>query len=206
MKRFRAIIFDLGGVLSIGEKEEFAVGVHEFVSKTLRLSLDQYLDSIDTAYADGISGKISGSEALKEMGTNLEISPERLKKIYIKAYKKNFRIDKKLYKFALKLKKAGYKIGIISDIWQIAKEALLDNKYYKKFDSITASCDVGSRKTNSEIFKVSLKKLNVKAKDALFTDNQTWNLTAPRKLGITSILYKNRKHFIAELKKLGVTI
>ncbi|MFZ1970806.1 MAG: HAD-IA family hydrolase [Candidatus Nanoarchaeia archaeon] len=204
MKRFKAIIFDLGGVLSIGEKEEFAVGVHEFVSKRLGLSFDQYIDSIDTIYGDAISGRISGIKALKGMAKNLNIFPEKLKKIYFKAYKVNFKIDRKIYRFALKLKKEGYKIGIISDIWEIAKEALLENKYYKKFDSITASCDVGSRKTSPKIFKVSLKKLRVNPKDTIFTDNQTWNLTAPRKLGITSILYKNKKHLIGELKKLGV--
>jgi FMN phosphatase YigB (HAD superfamily) len=206
MKRFKAIIFDLGGVLSIGEKEEFAVGVHEFVSKKLGLSLDQYLDSIDTIYANAISGKISGIKALNGMAKNLNITPEKLKKIYFKAYKKNFRIDKGLYRFAIRLKKEGYKIAIISDIWEIAKEALLDNKYYRKFNSITTSCDIGARKTGSKIFKVSLKKLKTSPNETIFTDNQKWNLTAPRKLGITSILYKNRKHFIEELKRLGVTV
>jgi hypothetical protein len=44
----------------------------------------------------------------------------------------------------------------------------------------------------------------VHPKEAIFTDNQKWNLPAPRKLGIRSFLFKNNKQFISELKKLGI--
>lgn len=205
MKRFKAIIFDLGGVLSIGGREENTDGIHEFVSKKLNLSLDQYLDSIDTIYGDAITGRISGEKALRKMAKNLRTTPEKLKKIYLHAYKRNFKRDKKIYRFALKLKKEGYKIAIISDIWQVAKQALLDNKY-RKFDVIVTSCDVGSRKTDTKIFKIALKKLRLNSKDVIFTDNQKWNLVAPRKLGITSIWYQNRKQFIKELEKHGIAV
>ncbi|MCL5730445.1 MAG: HAD hydrolase-like protein [Candidatus Pacearchaeota archaeon] len=203
-KRFKAIIFDLGGVLSVGKKEEFAIGVHEFVAKKLKLSLDQYMDSIDEIYSAAISGTIPRQKVVAIMSKNLNITPKALKEIYFKAYKKNFRRDKGLYHLALDLKKKGYKIAIISDIWCIAKEALLDNRYYKKFDVVIASCDVGSRKTGTEIFKVALRKLDVSAHEALFTDNQKWNLIAPRKIGVKPILYKNKRQFMMQLKKYGV--
>lgn len=205
MKRFKAVILDLGGVLSVGKKEEFAEGVHEFVSRKLDISLDQYLDSIDTTYADAISGKISGRKALKDMAKNLNVSPDKLKKVYMEAYRKNFKRDEKLYQFVLKLKKKGYKISIISDIWEIAKEALIDRRY-SRFDDVVTSCDVGSRKTNTKIFRVALKRLNVNPKEAIFTDNQKWNLVSPRKLGITPVWYRSRKQFIKELKKRGITV
>jgi putative hydrolase of the HAD superfamily len=102
------------------------------------------------------------------------------------------------------LKDKGYKISICSDIWKVAKEAILTKKYYGKFDDIVTSYSVGARKTNPKIFKIALKRLGISPKEAIFTDNRAWNLVAPKRLGITSILYKNPKQFIQELKKLKV--
>jgi len=201
-KRFRAIIFDLGGVLSVNRK--FRAGVHSLVARKLRVSIDQYIDSIDETYAAAISGKISKLEALKTMSRNLDTTPKNLEKIFKRAYRKNFRRDKSLYRLALSLRKKGYEISIISDIWYVAKEALIDKSYYRDFNSVVTSCEVGSRKTDKKIFQFAIKQLNVSPKEVLFTDNRKWNLTAPKKLGITSIHYKNKKQFIKELKKLKI--
>ncbi|MDD5699594.1 MAG: HAD family phosphatase [Candidatus Nanoarchaeia archaeon] len=201
MKRFKAIIFDLGGVLSLGPRNN---GVHSFVAKKLGMNLDTYFDSIDEVYADAITGKISPQKALKVMARNLNTNPEKLERFYLQSYKKNFKRDNTLYNFALNLKKKGYKISILSDIWKAAREAILTEEKYGKFDDIVTSYEVGVRKTNPRIFRVALKRLNVKPGEAIFTDNRVWNLIAPRKLGITAILYKNPQQFVGDLKKLGI--
>ncbi len=203
MKRFKAVFFDLGGVLSVGKSFELNDGVHKAVARKLKLPLDQYFDSIDTYYSDAMLGRISKHEALKMMAKDLDTNPKKLERIYFNVYKKNFRRNKKLYNFALKLKKTGYKISIISDIWPVAKEVLLDRKY-TKFNSIITSCDAGVRKIDPRIFKIALRRLHLKPKQVVFTDNQKWNLIAPKRLGIKSILYKNNKQLINDLKKLGI--
>src|SRR5208283_345788 len=152
MKRFKAIFFDLGGVLSLGKKLELNDGVHKTVAKKLGLPLDQYFDSIDTYYSDAMLGRISKREALKMMAKDLNTDPGKLERAYKQIYKKYFKRNIPLYKFALKLKREGYKISIISDIWPVAKDVLLDEKY-NRFDDIVTSCDVGVRKISTEIFK-----------------------------------------------------
>jgi HAD superfamily hydrolase (TIGR01509 family) len=203
MKRYKAIFFDLGGVLSLGKTLELNDGVHKTVAKKLGLPLDQYFDSIDTYYSDAMLGRISKKQALKMMAKDLNTNPQKLERLYKQIYKENFKKNIPLYQFALKLKKDGYKISIISDIWPVAKDVLLDGKF-NAFDDIVTSCDVGVRKICPEIFKIALKRLYVHPKEAIFTDNQKWNLPAPRKLGIRSFLFKNNKQFISELKKLGI--
>ncbi len=203
MKRYKAIFFDLGGVLSLGKTFELKEGVHKAVAEKLGLPLDQYFDSIDTYYSDAMLGRISKKEALKMMAKDLNTNAKKLERSYRQVYKENFKRNMPLYRFALKLKKEGYKISIISDIWPVAKDVLLDEKY-NKFDDIVTSCDVGVRKICPEIFKVALKRLHLNPKEVIFTDNQKWNLPAPRKLGIESILFKNNKQFFRELKKLRV--
>ncbi len=202
--KIKAIILDIGGVLQIGKyhKDHKTSRVHDYVSKKLRISLDQYFDSIDSVYADSIEGKVPEKEALETMAKNLKISVKKLRKIFIKAYRKNFKFNEQLFKEALKLKKRGYKIAILSDQWYVSKQALVNSKLKKNFNLIIISCDVGVRKPNPKIYKLITKKLEISAKNCLFIDNQQWNIKPAKKLGMKTILFRNNKQAIFELENL----
>ncbi len=207
--KIKAIIFDIGGVLIEGSllkkpTKKHVHGIHLSVAKKLKITPDQYFDSIDTAYADSIVGKVTEEKTLKIMATNLKTTPEKLKRIYIKSYKKLFKKNKKLLKLAFQLKKKGYKIAILSDQWQISEEILAPKKLINKFNISIISSDVKLRKPNPKIYKLTLKKLKLSANKTVFIDNQEWNLVPARKLGMKTILFKNNKQTFEELKKLGV--
>lgn len=208
----KTLIFDVGGVLEINKTPTIenknnhlrTIGVHEYVAKKLRISLDQYFDSIDTTYAMSIEGQISEQEVMRTLSINLKISEKKILKTYKKAYKKNFKTNKKIYKFAFKLKKKGYRIGILSDQWHLSKKTLIKEKYAKKFDAVIVSCDVGMRKPNPEIYKLVLRKLKTKAKEAVFIDNQLWNIKPAKKLNMKTILFKDNEQLFKQLEKLEI--
>jgi len=211
-KTIKTIIFDIGGVLEINKnssilgKHRHTKGVHEYVSKQLGISVDQYLDCIDTTYANSITGKITKKQTLDTLSKNLKTSKKNLQKIYKTAYKKNFNKNKWLYNFAFKLKKQGYKIAILSDQWHISKDSIVDKKLIKKFDVSVISCEVGVRKPSLKIYKIVLKELKLPSKNCLFIDNQEWNLKPAKKIGINTILFKNNNQFLKELKRFDVEI
>jgi len=208
--KIKAIIFDIGGVLQVGRyskkpyKNHRTLGVHNSVSKKLKLSLDQYFDAIDTSYADSIEGKIPEQDALETMAKNLKISVKKLERLYLKEYKKHFKFNEQLFKQALKLKKRSYKIAILSDQWYLSKEALVNLKLKNNFNPIVISCDVGMRKPNPKIYKLIPKKLKISAKNCLFIDNQEWNIKPAKKLGMKTILFKNNKQLRKDLKKISI--
>lgn len=215
MKRskIKAVVFDVGGVLALNKKPILikskksvihSLGVHEYISKKLGLSLDQWFDSSDVYYTMAFEGHISEKETLKIISRNTKTPEKKLKKIIIKAYKKNFKQNKKLYGFAFKLKKMGYKIAILSDQWYLSKEAVILEKYSKKFDAVVVSCDVGTRKPHPEIYKILIKKLNLPAKEILFIDNQEWNLKPAKKLGMKTLLFKNNEKLFEDLERLKI--
>ncbi len=208
-KRIKAIIFDIGNVLIRGSllkkpAREHISGVHEYVAKKLRASLDQYFDSIDTAYAKSIEGKLPKKQVLHIMARNLKTTPRKLEKLYIKSYKRQFKKNRKLLRYAFKLKKKGYKIAILSDQWQVSKEILTPKKITKKFNVAVISCNVGMRKPNPKMYKLTLKKLKLLAKQTVFIDNQKWNLAPAKKLGMKTILFKDNEQTFRDLEKLGV--
>jgi len=208
----KAIIFDVGGVLQIGKyswlafRRHRSTSVHKFMARKFHITLDQWFDSIDTAYAQAIEGKISKKQALSIMAKDLETSSENLESLFVKAYRKYFKRNNKLFDLAFSIRKKGYKIAILSDQWWVSEEALMLSKDTRKFNASIVSCEVGFRKPNPKIYKIALQKLKVKPTEAIFVDNQEWNITPAKKLGFKTILFKNNKQTIKELKKLGVRI
>ena len=198
-KRFEVIVFDVGGVLALGKNSIFEKGrlvpsgVHIDIARKLKISLDQYMDAIDTNYALSIEGKISEKKVMDVFSKNLKVSKKKLKKLYIWAYQKHFNQNKELFKQAKKLKKLGYKIAVLSDQWYLSQEALMPKKLYKSFYPVIVSCEVGTRKPNDKMYELLLKKLKVSPSKILFIDNQLWNTRPANKFGMKTILFKDNK-------------
>lgn len=208
----KAIIFDVNGVLEelrysmFYFKKHTHRSVHEYMAKQLNINPDQWFDAIDTAYAKAIEGKISPKEELSIISRNLKITPNHLKSLWIKAYKKYYKRNNKLFHFAFKLQKNGYVIAMLSDQHSVSKEALIRKEDTKRFNHVFISCDVGMRKPNPKIYKYVLKRLKLKPSEALFIDNQIWNIKPASKLGMKTILFQNNRQTIKDLNKLGICV
>tara|TARA_Y100000310_G_scaffold344450_1_gene457278 strand:- start:1465 stop:2121 length:657 start_codon:yes stop_codon:yes gene_type:complete len=206
-RKVKYIVFDVGGVLALTNyassptRGHLILGTHGYMAKKLGIELDSWFDAIDKVYADSIEGKISREKGLNIISKNLGISKEKFVKLFHKAYKKNFKTNKKLYGLAYKLKKKGYKIGILSDQWYLSQDALMSKRKVKGFNPVIVSCEVGLRKPNPKMYKLLIKKCRCKASEILFIDNRDWNLKPAKKFGIKTILFKNNKQLIKELKK-----
>jgi len=204
--RIKAILIDVGGVLALGEGSKWKKGkfipsgVHLNVAKKLKISIDQYLDSIDSTYVSAITGKLPKQKIIEILSKNFGIDSKKLKKFYLNSYKKNFKQNKELFNKLFKLKKQGYKVAVLSDQWFLSKEALMPEKLYKNFDEIMVSCDVEIRKPNKKIYQLAVKKLNFSPKEILFIDNQKWNILPAKKLGMNTILFKSNKQLFSDEK------
>jgi len=204
----KAVIFDMNGVLELGKYSEEKIrghsllGVHNNISRKLKISVDQWFDAIDSTYAKSIEGNISESKMLKIISKNVKSTPKKLEKIVINAHRKHFKKNKQLFKRAFKFKKQGYKIAILSDQWHLSKKALMLKKEIKNFNKVIVSCDVGVRKPDIRIYKLVLNKLNVLGKNCIFIDNQKWNLVPAKKLGMKTILFKNNKEALKEMENI----
>jgi len=201
----KSIAFDVGGVLA-ASKVKRPRGVHEEMARNFHIDLDSWFDAIDTPYGEAIIGRLSKKEALTRIAKNLSTPPKNLEKLLLKAYQHHFTRNAELYNLAFKLKRAGYKIIILSDQWQVSKEALINKKDARKFNLVLVSCDIGVRKPSKEFFKLAINKSKCHPEEILFIDNREWNLKPAKALGINTILFKNNKQLIKSLKKLKILI
>ena len=202
--KIKTIFFDVGGVLALGKNSFWKngklipSGVHLDVSEKLKISLDQYLEAIETLFAQSIEGKISEKQAISTISKKLKITEGKLRKLYVWAYKRHLKQNKILHKKALELKKLGYKIGILSDQWYLSEKALILKKVYNKFDLKIISCQVGYRKPNPKIYEIAIKRSESKPEEILFIDNQEWNIPPAKKLGMKTIHFQDNKQLFQE--------
>jgi epoxide hydrolase-like predicted phosphatase len=211
-EKIKAIIFDIGGVLFLGDKKLLLghqdARVHEILSKKYNLTLKEWFKILES-YEKSITGEISKKQVLKKLSKKLPVSEKKLEKDFLKAYKKTYRKNKQLFKHAKKLKKQGYLVGILSDQSYFSYEALIKKKYFRFFSPKVISFNTGYRKPEKEIYQYLKKELDdlsttnrIKYSEIIFIDNRDWNLKPAKKLGMKTILYKNNKQTIKKLNEL----
>jgi glucose-1-phosphatase len=70
------------------------------------------------------------------------------------------------------------------------------------FDYRFASCNIGLRKPDPKIYRYVLKKMKAKPEETIFIDNMLENVLGATRVGINSILFKNRMELDIHLSKI----
>ena len=202
----KAILFDFGDVLL---KSKFKHTLIEDVTKkfTETLVIDcGTFEKIQKKYHQSLKiGKISFSDFSKELKEelNLKISIHKIIEIWNKCYLETSILNQSLFDIVKKLKKH-YKVGLISNIYNLTvktdrKRGLLDI-----FEPCILSCEVGLEKPQKEIYELALKKLNINSMNCVFIDNNFKYLEVPKEIGFNVIHFQNNMQLIKDLKKIGV--
>ena len=207
--KIKAVIFDIGGVLASinGPKRELGhhpVIMSNYIMKRLGIKRDLWVKIFKLTHVEASTGKLPKRDFLLRLAKGFGTSASEIEKLFIEGYRKAFRQNEELYKYAYALKKRGYKIAILSDQWKLSEECVMVPSKNRKFNVVVVSCDVGLKKPDPRIYRLTLRKLRVGADTAVFVDNRRENVAAAKKVGMKAILYKNNRQVIHGLKKLGV--
>ncbi len=210
--KIKAVIFDVGEVLFLAKDKKKEGNLLSSFRETCLLlknvdaNLERVYEDTREIYFKSSAGKISKKETLKQFSEELGISQGKTEEAFEDVYRDNTIENKKLYDYALKLKKKGYKIGISSIQFHLSKDILIPKKYYGHFDALQISCEDGLRKPDKNAFEFVLKKLQVEPKESVFIDDKQKNLDSAKELGMKAILFKNNRQLIKDLKNFGVKI
>lgn len=74
------------------------------------------------------------------------------------------------------------------------------------FHDWVASCDVGCRKPDPEIYRLALKRGGVKPESAVYIDDRTELVEAGRRIGLHAIRFENSEQLATELRSCGVKL
>ncbi|MFA6023076.1 MAG: HAD-IA family hydrolase [Candidatus Pacearchaeota archaeon] len=200
-KEIKVIIFDVGGVLLKSRNKS----IHEYMSKKLKVSLEDWFDSIEQYWDEMIKDESTTNYGLTQIARHYHIPKYKLEAMFTKGFKKIFRKDYRMFRLLKKLKKT-YKIAILSDQLLMSYNAFKKYRFDERVDLAIWSHKEGVRKPNIEIYQLIVKRLKVPAESCLFIDNRDWNLIPAKKIGMKFILFQNFRQLFNQLKVLGVKI
>lgn len=182
------------------------VGIEKTLEPILKILAKEIEDKI---YCDDLEklfhGEISEEEYWEKViaKNNWDVDTKLLKK----TVRDNFAIIDGTREIIEELKRAGYKLGLLSihaKEWIDHCEKKFD--YHKLFDTIMYSFQVGVSKPQKEAFELILSEMKASPEETLFIDNSLNNTEAAKMLNINTILFKNPQQLRHELKNLNIKI
>jgi putative hydrolase of the HAD superfamily len=195
----KAIIFDWGGVLINSPNP----GIISYCAKYLHIP-EETFEKVSKKYKQDFQmGKISEDEFWNKICLDLKIQKPSILSLWREALIKSYIEKKEIIKIVINLKNNGYKIGILSNTEKPAVDFFYEKKY-NMFDALVFSCNVGVRKPYSDIYKLILKELNVRPKEAVLIDDKKENIIGAKNIGMHSILYVNKSQLVEQLFLLNV--
>ncbi|OHA70706.1 MAG: hypothetical protein A3H01_00310 [Candidatus Wildermuthbacteria bacterium RIFCSPLOWO2_12_FULL_40_9] len=201
----KAVIFDLGKVLVGGNWKS----VHAQIARKIGVPINMAVSIIQPIRDQWSIGNITEKEFWEklESKTKKRLPKEFKKNIWFNDYIAKRKDVKESWQIASELKKRGYRLAILSNTTSPHVKANRKIGRFKRlrhlgFKVIVLSCEVGYRKPEPKIYKITLKRLKLSAKECVFIDDRTENIRTAKKLGIKSILFENSEKLRKDLIRL----
>lgn len=196
----KAIIFDYGGVLS-AEASLYSFGT--FYAPKFGKNPEDFHKLIIENWDQARVNKMNSKLFWKNLANFIGIDPTSFRKDFLDF----FEFREEVFELVKKLKKNKYKLGLLSNQIEDWLEEIIENhKFNQIFDVIVTSYKSKVAKPDISIFKEIVEKLNVKSTECVYIDDLDKNIPPAKQLGMKTILFKNNKQLIKELKNLGVKI
>lgn len=182
------------------------------------LGVEHYLEPLVGIKAKEIQSRLQGKELISLF--HGEISEEEYWSRIIernnwkvdigllkKAVRNNFEEIEGTRKIIEKLKKMGFKLGLLSvHAKEWINHCVRKFDYHKLFHSTLYSFEVAASKPDKKVYKLVLQRLDSKPEECVFIDDNKKNLTPARELGITTIHFKNPEQLKKELRSLSIYV
>ncbi len=198
-QEIKAIIFDYGGVISLHGR------IYPFCEKwaiKLNKDLKKFRKMISENWFKASINRVNSKLFWKRLANFLKIDTEIVRAKIMKYM--GFRQD--VFELVKRLKK-NYKVALLSNqIEDWLGEIIKEKNFKEVFDVIVTSYTSKIAKPDIRIFKETVEKLEVKPEECVYIDDLEKNIPPAEKLGMKTILFKNNKQLINDLKKFGVEV
>jgi len=197
----KAVIFDVGGVLHFSSKFDFKKDICEEMGVTE----EQYLDACQKLIPIFGINKIDEKQFWEQF-IILTKSKKQVPtfSLWSREFERKWEENKETTKIVEKLKEKGLKVAILSNTIEPHAKINREKKIYDLFPVVILSHEVGVRKPDRKVFEIALKKLGVRAEEAIFIDDEKPNVDAAKKLGINGIVFENSNQLEKDLKSFEI--
>ena len=201
----KTIVLDIGNVLASFDVDTYLKEKgysDEFIRRLCKFTVEDKLwREVDRSDSDTIDESLIA----KFMALDPEIAAE------IRTFLTNSYEIVKEYdyasEFVLRLKKAGYKVYLLSNYGKANFKYARDSfDFFKYVDGGVISYETGYVKPEVEIYESFISKYKINPKEAVFLDDMKVNIEAASNFGFNTIHFSNIDQAIDELNLLGVRV
>ena len=196
MKRFKNIVFDLGGVVFSRDPRKFEPEFIEFFSYVYLPKMPEFWEEYDR-------GAVSYDEMIEALMTynkcDRELADKNVQRSIVT--QEEVLSTKSLIQ---SLKSAGYRLYVLSNMSKEFIDFLRHKEVYSLFDGEVVSCEELCVKPEQEIYRRLESRYALAPSETLFVDDREANIVAARERGWEGYLFDhhNPEHSCKELSDM----
>jgi epoxide hydrolase-like predicted phosphatase len=193
----KAIVFDIGGVLTIAPRiSDF--GVFDSWEEKLGLEPGQISLRAGSAWEGGRIGSISEKEVHRRLGKSLGWSDAQVTAFMVDFWKEYLGAPNTELAEYFRGLRPRYRTAILSNSFVGARER--QREFSELTDLIIYSHEVGVSKPEYRIYELTRERLGVQAEQTVFLDDAEQNVAAACKVGMHGILFRDNAQAIADIE------
>ena len=175
------VVFDFGGVMADFNRDEMTLRA----AKALQITPEQFVSIIDEHRNVLATGSTSEAEfwAMVAEKYDLEL-PENWRSLVTEWMQELVAARPEMYAYVEKLRQAGYRVALFSNVSEWQSLALGVAGLYDPFSPRLYSWEIGARKPQRDAYEILLSRLGVEAEQCIFFDDRAENVAAALDCGI----------------------
>ena len=185
----KAVIFDVGGVFirthSRAGREKWAVKFGLDPGK-----FENFVFSAESGRQARLGQKTSAAH-WRWLGDYFGLTEKELVELQ-RDFFAGDSFNKPLLEQMIRLRKAGYRTGLLSNFWDSARQFWAEvYPFAENFDDIVISAEVGLMKPDPQVYHLAARRLGVMPAETLFVDDFIENIAGARVIGMQTLHFSD---------------
>lgn len=202
---FKALVVDFGGVLTTPLQDAMAgyarsLGIE--LQDLVRVALRAYAGEDDNLVTGFETGRVPEDEFAVAFAERLsEVTPAPVDPAtVVDGLFSGMSLEDDMIEAVAAARASGLKTALLSNSWSLRHYPRA--RFADIFDVTVISGEVGLRKPDPAIYRLTIERLGVDANECVFVDDHPGHLKAAMAEGMTTVLHKTPSETIRELRDL----
>jgi len=191
----KVVLFDFGGVLTEGGKKGF-------IQSTIAHMVGLPPEEVDIGDLHYMMRRGRGTDEQFFGEINQRYNVHLTKDQFIASTHDLSERAEPVYALAERLRAAGIRTGILSNVFSMSARDLEKRGFYDGFDPIILSCDEGHAKPDPELYQIAIDKSGCAADEILFVDDQDKCLPPAHAFGMLTVQSQSPEQVVRDVTKV----
>lgn len=203
-QKFKAVVFDFGGVIEITPDGNPLRKVADIVGVSIEDFHKEYFKHNHLSNVDGLPWEETVAVVVSHL-TNSQAIIQQSRQIILDHIASR-RINRELVDFFPVLRQQNFKVAIFSNNTVQLRQQLINEGIIELVDEVVISAEIGFQKPSIEAFDILFQKLDLLPGEVIFIDDAPKSLETAEEIGYTPILFRGNDKLKEDLQGFGISI